>query len=273
MDNSTVLPLSSYTMAETFRLPDLLAMSPWQTGPVNPHLEDEGKASMQWALGYVYDIVKTKHRLEFFEKGQGGLLCAWVYPYASADKFRICCDIMYLVFAVDEFTDVQGGGDAQATMDSVIATFSEDSHDDDSALCLMTREYVFHLCPMSIAHLCFPSGSLKARFLTRCAPIAARRFMHHMLDYLRSVGQEVEHRDKQMLFSVEEYQSLRRDTAGARYSLDLIEFIHDIELPDDIFNHPAIVNVYLAVVDMVCWSNVSTAGRDRLLLAQSASYC
>jgi Delta6-protoilludene synthase len=73
--------------------------------------------------------------------------------------------------------------------------------------------------------------------------------------YTEAVAQEAEDRNNLVFRNVETYMQLRRVTIGAKPSFALLE--HDMELPDEVFNHPLIQDLRLWSTDMICLANAS----------------
>lgn len=100
---------------------------------------------------------------------------------------------------------------------------------------------------------------VRARLLRDLQPASFRRFTKHYRDYLTAVAKEAELREHGLVLDLESYQMLRRNNSAVWICFDL--FGTDPlgnELTDGIYNHPIISSMFLACVDMVCWSNVSS---------------
>lgn len=128
--------LNSYT------LPYLHALCPWPAS-LNPHYAVAAAESSAWIFSYdIFKYITDQKKQDFFLKRGSELLCAYGYPYAAPEKLRTVCDFVTLLFLVDEVSDVQGGADAQKTVQSVLCALRDESYDDESMLCQMTKEYV-----------------------------------------------------------------------------------------------------------------------------------
>lgn len=64
-------------------------------------------------------------------------------------------------------------------------------------------------------------------------------------------------REKNIVVDLASYDPLRRENSAVRYSFGLFGYVLSLDLPDEIFNHPVFMEMHLAAVDMVTWSNVS----------------
>lgn len=65
--------------------------------------------------------------------------------------------------------------------------------------------------------------------------------------------QQAADRDHSHIRSVDHYFELRRDTIGAKPSFAILEVKMDI--PDDVINHPSIVTLTEACIDMLIIGN------------------
>jgi hypothetical protein len=64
-------------------------------------------------------------------------------------------------------------------------------------------------------------------------------------------------RERGDVLDPEAFIALRRGNSATRVSLGLVEYILDIDLPDEVWEDETFLKAYFAVVDMVCWANVS----------------
>ena len=55
---------------------------------------------------------------------------------------------------------------------------------------------------------------------------------------------------------LESYIALRRDTSGCKPCWALIEYANNLDIPDEIMEHPIIRSLGEAANDLVTWSNV-----------------
>lgn len=58
---------------------------------------------------------------------------------------------------------------------------------------------------------------------------------------------------------LESYIAVRRDTSGCKPCWALIEYANNLDIPDEVMDHPIIANLDQAANDLVTWSNVSLA--------------
>lgn len=87
-------------------------------------------------------------------------------------------------------------------------------------------------------------------------PTSQRRFVETFGHYMDAVVQQAEDRTRHRIRGLNSYLEVRRDTIGAKPSFAILEL--EMELPDDVFNHPILENIRLWVIDMLCIGNVGS---------------
>ena len=75
--------------------------------------------------------------------------------------------------------------------------------------------------------------------------------------FFQAVHQQAFYRADGIVPVLETYIDMRRDTSGCKPVFDLVEYSLDLELPDDVIEHPVIVALNQGANDLVTWSNVS----------------
>ncbi|GJE85112.1 terpenoid synthase [Phanerochaete sordida] len=216
----------------SYRLPDLQAV--WTHKPrFNVHFEEAAAGSQEWFLGH--NPLEGK-LLQIFKKCGGELLCAWVFPYAGLQQLRTACDLINLLFMIDTISDEQNGRDALATGMQFYNALKDDSYDDGSVLCKMTKEF-------------------KRRFFPYAGPATSHRFLEHSKNYVLGFAREAELREQGVVLDFATFGPFRRENSGARYVLGAFGYLLGMDMPDEIFEHPIYMEMHLAAVDMICWSN------------------
>jgi hypothetical protein len=119
-------------------LPDLFSIStPFFRDATNPFWKRAAAESRRWVNSYA---VFADRRRAFFFQGQSELLSSHTYPYAGYQEFRTCCDLVNLLFVIDELSDEQCYGDALQTGDIFLRVMRDPSWSDGSKLARMTAE-------------------------------------------------------------------------------------------------------------------------------------
>lgn len=75
--------------------------------------------------------------------------------------------------------------------------------------------------------------------------------------FFQAVTQQSLDRDNGIVPDLESYISMRRDTSGCKPVFVLMEYAAQIDLPDEVVEHPIIRDMEDATNDLVTWSNVS----------------
>jgi hypothetical protein len=100
----------------TFNLPDIHRDWPFPRND-NPHYVEVAQESMHWIESS--ELFSTD-RQKSFQAIRPGLLASIAYPNHSRVHFRTACDLMAILFAVDEISDRLDHEEAKAIADSVL---------------------------------------------------------------------------------------------------------------------------------------------------------
>ena len=101
-------------------------------------------------------------------------------------------------------------------------------------------------------------GSFWERMRKTAGPGCQQRLMSTLDVYFQAIMQQADDRGHRNIPDLEEYILLRRDTSGCKTGFAFIEYAANIDLPDEVVEHSSFMGMHLAMVDMVCWSNVSS---------------
>lgn len=88
-------------------------------------------------------------------------------------------------------------------------------------------------------------------------PGCQQRLMSTLDTYFQAIMQQADDRGSRNIPELEEYILLRRDTSGCKTGFAFIEYAANIDLPDDVIEHPIIKALSDATNDLVSWANVS----------------
>lgn len=89
------------------------------------------------------------------------------------------------------------------------------------------------------------------------SPGTCQRFLETMELFFQAIHRQSLDRVHEAIPDLESYIALRRDTSGCKPSWALIEYAHDLHIPDDVMDSPIIHSLGEAANDLVTWSNVS----------------
>ena len=100
-------------------------------------------------------------------------------------------------------------------------------------------------------------GSFWERMRKTAGPGCQQRLMSTLDVYFQAIMQQADDRGHRNIPDLEEYILLRRDTSGCKTGFAFIEYAANIDLPDEVAEHPVIVGLSNATNDLVSWANVS----------------
>jgi Terpene synthase family 2, C-terminal metal binding len=89
------------------------------------------------------------------------------------------------------------------------------------------------------------------------APGAQQRFIEAFDFFFQAVTQQAQDRHSNDIPDLESYITLRRETSGCKLCWALIEYANNLDIPDEVMEHPLIRSLGNAANDYVSWSNVS----------------
>ncbi|KAH8817740.1 terpenoid synthase [Flagelloscypha sp. PMI_526] len=220
-----------------FYLPDTLARWPWPRA-INPAYEECKIASTAWCEKYKAFSPKAQ---KAFNLCDFNLLASLAYAGQPREVNRVGCDLMNLFFVYDEHSDAMDADSvsvwADIIMDALRNPHKARPHG-EPIVGEITRSFWLN----AMKHL---------------GPTAQRRFIETFDTYTQAVVVQASDRDHKTYRGVESYFEVRRDTIGAKPSYALLE--HDMELPDEVFNHPSVSLLRDLSIDMIILGNDITS--------------
>ena len=83
------------------------------------------------------------------------------------------------------------------------------------------------------------------------------RFIETFDLFFQAVTQQAYDRKSHTIPDIESYITLRRDTSGCKPCFALIEYVNNLDIPDEVMQHPIICALGDAANNHISWSNVS----------------
>ncbi|QKX53798.1 uncharacterized protein TRUGW13939_00878 [Talaromyces rugulosus] len=223
----------------TVKLPDLFHSFLKDPPVLNPHYEEIGKESEKWLSRFCSLAPAMQKKIK---KCDFSYFVAIAAPYAPATKFRIMCDWGNWVFPFDDmFDDGNLRNEPEKSkhiMASFLQPFNGDQPRDDERMRIVE------------AH-----DDLAKRMFFACLPGVKRRYIHTMQLYVLGVLAHVCDHGAIENTSFEKMMELRRDSIGAAPLYHLIEYAHDLEIPDEVFEYPVIEELGNLGADIVFITN------------------
>ncbi|KAK5991818.1 Sesquiterpene synthase 2 [Cladobotryum mycophilum] len=217
----------------TIILPDLMSYLPYPLRR-NPNGKAAGKASEVWILSYVDFDERKRNAFLGIKAGELGAFC---YPDALEDRLKMCGDFTNFLFIFDDWSDEFKAGDVIGMQTCVMEALRDPlGYQTDKKVGLLTKDYF-------------------SRFVSAGGPGRIRRFINNMDLYLQAVHHQALDRANRNIPDLESYIVLRRNTSACKPSFALIEYVGNIDMPDEVMDHPYMKILEDACNDCVSWSN------------------
>ncbi|PPQ77846.1 hypothetical protein CVT25_015339 [Psilocybe cyanescens] len=218
-----------------FRLPELHRNWPFPRLE-NPFFKEGNQLSREWFDSHQLFNEVMQHK---FREIKSGTLAAFAYPNLSKDHFRVACDLMNILFAMDDISDHLNVTDIR----SLAIAALDGLRNPDSPLKFQEQHR------MRAVHMSFWKNASKIASNT-----VKRRFVKSYDAYVNAVVQEaMERRERQVRPSLEEYLTLRRSTGAIKPSLDLIML--PLEISDEYLELDSVKELELIAIDLIAIAN------------------
>ncbi|KAL7928555.1 isoprenoid synthase domain-containing protein [Trichoderma chlorosporum] len=227
----------------TVLLPDMFQTFLKQEPQVNPHYEDV-KVESEEALGrfcaFGPDMKKKINKCDF------SYFCAIAAPDASRSRFRTLCDWGNWVFPYDDMFDNGHLRDrpeeSQLVMESLMMPMLDDETSKEDK-CTKDRMQIVKFHDTIVERMAVPLQGVRKRFALA------------MQGYCRGALEQIENQFSGKNPTLEEITIIRRESAGCRPLYHLVEYAHQLRVPDEVFDHPTIQELENLGMDMVAISN------------------
>ncbi|KAF9256050.1 terpenoid synthase [Marasmius fiardii PR-910] len=237
MSSSASASLQSGTTK--FQLPDLISQCPFDLH-VSRHRKQVTTETRKWLSKNNENIEKVLHK---YDEMKCGWLTAMTYPGAAYPQLRVCNDFLAWIFHYDNLSDDMDAKGATTMADTVMNALYHPGRYTCAGLGNLTRDYW-------------------KRLIQTASPGTHRRFLETMSPYLQGVVEEADdHTTGARVHTLESNIALRRATSGmllsfwTKPSFVMIEYAYNLDLPDEVMDHPLILSLECAAGDLVAWSN------------------
>ncbi|KAI1791054.1 terpenoid synthase [Ganoderma leucocontextum] len=207
------------TVTYYLRIPDLLANWRWK-GRISSLGEEVAAEGNAWFRSFTPFEPKSQHA---FDLCNFGLFAGLLLPDAPREHLRTGLDLLNLFFIIDEYTDVQPGHVVRDMMGACIDAIRNPTKarpEGEIILAEMVRQFW-------------------ERALTFVTPLGAQWFVECFTEYLRSVVEVAEWRDRgSPQLTLEEYVTIRLKDVGV-LPTQAIGGLY-LSLPEDVYSHPAV---------------------------------
>ncbi|PPQ77980.1 hypothetical protein CVT25_015447 [Psilocybe cyanescens] len=233
---STSLAHSRLTRSQTAKkiiLPDLVSHCTFELRK-NRHRKQVTVETKRWLFKDGNLLGKKR---EAYHGLKCGLLTSMCYPDAGYGQLRVVNDYLTYLFHLDNLSDDMDNRGTRTTADEVLnSLYHPHTWHSSARVGKMTRDYY-------------------KRLICTASPGAQQRFIETFDFFFQSVTQQALDRAAGVIPDLESYIALRRDTSGCKPCWALIEYASNLDIPDEVMEHPTILALGEAANDLVTWSN------------------
>jgi hypothetical protein len=217
--------------------------------PVSPWAADAEAYAQNWASEF--GIIRSESaRTRFHDTGPGEL-AARVYATATRrDRLEVAAAWIGWLFLIDDQLDEGAAGKDPSLARDRLRPLAE----------MATGE----ARPAQRTPLLAALTDVWDRIVPHMPRAWRDTFIRNFLDYLRGCEWEARNRALGRVPTLEEFPGKRRETGAIWPSLNLLEFVSESPLPDDVRSLRLLAEISAACADVVCWSDdLLTAEKER----------
>jgi hypothetical protein len=221
-------------LMEHFTIPDIHC--PF---PISPYLEQVQAHAQEW-LNTIHLIPEGTAQSTFLTAEVPWIICS-IYPSAGLEELCLCTDCYIWGFTYDDLCDNSGLGTRPYELDQI--------HTD-----LLAIFYESPLAPLE-KPIVVGLTDIWQRTKQLTSKTWQRRFVRHHAEYFAGQRQEAVNRLYQQIPEMQTYIMNRRSTSFSTASMDLIELVHHMEIPVEIYESRPFQAMLNSMYDLVGWTN------------------
>lgn len=214
--------------------------------PISLHLEQVQAHAQEW-LNAIDLVPREIAHSPFLTKDVPWMICS-IYPGAGLEELCLCTDWYIWGFSYDDLCDNSELGtrpyELNQTQEALLTVFQDSS-------------------PEPVQEPMTPTASSLVAALSdtwqRASQLTSstwqRRFASHHAEYFASQRQEVANRSHQQIPDMQSYIINRRASSFSTTSMDLIELVHHIEIPVEVYESQPFQAMLNSMYDIVGWTN------------------
>ncbi|KAG1738235.1 terpenoid synthase, partial [Suillus lakei] len=237
MDKHNRVAYDSLTAGELVNakifLPNTLSRWPWPRR-VNQYFSEVKVEAAAWFGSFKAFGAGAQHAFDLLHCNLLGCLA---YPNASKVHVRIGCDVMRIVYFIDEYSDASEPNDVRKQKSIIMDAL----HNPDK--------------PRPEGE--WTGGEILHQFWSRTicdgGAQSQKWFIMTFKEYLESMVDEAIDQSEHRIRDIPSYIDMRRCTVGVRPMLALLEL--GLNIPDEVISHPTIETMTIACMDMIALDN------------------
>ncbi|KAG1822454.1 terpenoid synthase [Suillus subaureus] len=227
-------PTAGELAGTTIFIPDTASTWPWPRR-LNQHYPEVKVESAAWFASC--KAFNSARVLDAFERIHCDLMSCLGFPIASKVHLRNICDIMRILFVIDEYSDVSKPSDVREQKNTVMDALHN-------------------------PHKPRPEGEWVGGEMTRqtwertirdASAQSQKRFIAAFDLFLEATMRQAIDRSKHHIHDIQGYIDVRRDTIAMKILFALLEL--GLDIPDEVMSHPTIETMVLASTDMIIIDN------------------
>ncbi|GJJ08117.1 hypothetical protein Clacol_002325 [Clathrus columnatus] len=176
-----------------------------------------------------------------------GKLCGYIYNDADDDHLQASCDLMHLILYYGDVTDDLDTHENKVYADVMMNALrfphgyrplhgEKSNSGEEPTLSKLTRQFWLSCLPDA------PSG-----FQTR--------FVEDINLFLAARHIQAIQRKNRIIPSIEQYMDIRRDSSAYKPLFDFLEYTLEIDIPDEVMDHPVVQALKDCTNDFCTWAN------------------
>ncbi|KAF8266732.1 terpenoid synthase [Lactarius quietus] len=221
-------------MPEGYYIPKTLENWKWPRR-INPHHDEIHAEATEWIKSFERLKPKT---LETIDGCNFNLLASLFFPSHEKAHLRTCCDFLNLAPVFEEISDSPSHEDEVQDINKAAMSALFSPH---------TRRPKNEWVGVEVTR------QFWERAMKTASPQAQKRIIKAIGAHTKAQNQRSADRRHQHIRSIEEYFEIRRDSIAARPCLALIKL--DMNLPDEVVQHPIIEEMATLAIDMFVLDN------------------
>ncbi|KAG1885910.1 terpenoid synthase [Suillus fuscotomentosus] len=216
-----------------FYLPDTMANWPWPC-IINPHYEAVKIEAEAWFRSFKAVDPDT---LKEFNKCDPALVVALCYPTVSKEHLQVTCEMMNMTAIIEDTTDKSTAAGTRGIVDIILDALHN----------------LHKIRPKGEHIIGEMMQQSSARMVQTMSMSCYSRFVDGLTTYLRAVAVEAVDCEQRRCVGIDDNFKYRRETSGILPWLGLCAV--EIDLPDEVFYHPAIVDMVEFAADLITVDN------------------